>query len=316
MTSPRAARCSHDVAANSVQGYTSDAARAWEGRLACSFGTWHTTPSSMPIRAATNARCPTYVDDLNALTIGPGQTMAAALMVIACGFAAGLSADMHQCTTLAFPSCGKQAARILAAFPVHVMPNSTASDDAAMIAGMPAQCILGILQRAFGDSWAATATILKKECQCSVKSVVVPESGVAEWNAAMRICPFGPTTARIRHVYLGISLGGASSTLRPACGPWHDSCMERIQNDTWAAPTKRFQDRAAMITYSMSPQLHAVMLNVAYGRCLESGARPDTRKSPAEQPTSESGPEGTMPRQMDFRTRPPKTWHSVRVGST
>ena len=55
-------------------------------------------PIIYAIATASSTRCPTRVDDLNALTIGPGQTMAAALMVIACGFAAGLSADMHHCT--------------------------------------------------------------------------------------------------------------------------------------------------------------------------------------------------------------------------
>ena len=114
-------------------------------------------------------------------------------------------------------------------------------------------------------------------------------------------------------------------------------------------PDQALQDRAAMITYSMSPQLRAVMLNVymdssvvcpsilrhlsappetesrladgraglwsaASGPCLASGARPDTLTSPAGQLTSESGPEETMRRRTDFLTWPSKIRHPVPVG--
>ena len=106
--------------------------------------------------------------------------MAATLMVIARGHAAGLSADMHHCTSLTVPTMAHQAAHILKAFPVHVVLDPTIGPDAARITGMPARCILAILRYALWNHWADTTTTHQLECHCSVKSVVVPESGIAE----------------------------------------------------------------------------------------------------------------------------------------
>ena len=127
---------------------------------------------------------------------------------------------------------------------------------------MPAHCLLATLQCALCSDWAATTKILQKECRSAVKTIVVPEIGIAEWNAALKMCPFGPAPAKIRYMYLGVSVGSAASTSRLACGPWHPSCPGQIPGNTGAAPTKSFQDRAAMITYSMSPQLRLLVLNV------------------------------------------------------
>ena len=44
--------------------------------------------------------CPTYVDDLCALTVGPVQVMRLFLLLLAASKAAGLVTDVHQCSWL------------------------------------------------------------------------------------------------------------------------------------------------------------------------------------------------------------------------
>ena len=219
-------------------------------------------PVMYGIGQAVRTRCPTFVDDLNALVTGPGHALATMLMIVVCGHAAGLVTDIHTCTSLGSPTGLAAARRILVAFPVTIRHEREEGPDAMTILGLPAELIQAILAVDLGSEWANACTVFVRPCFCTIKTVIIPESGVREWAQALRLCPFGQKAVRARHAYLGFSLGSASTILRDCYGPWEPKCVAAIQQDTWAAATKRFKQRAAAVTGSLSPGLRALQLNI------------------------------------------------------
>ena len=94
--------------------------------------------------------CPTYVDDLCALTVGPVQVMRLFLRLLAAGKAAGLVTDVHKCSWLTARFLRDRAARVLHAFPVAVSQTCPRS-GLFTVTGIPGDLSLAILTAAFGS---------------------------------------------------------------------------------------------------------------------------------------------------------------------
>ena len=83
------------------------------------------------------ARCPSYVDDLCGLAVGPAHANRLLILLTAAGHAAGLRMDMHQRSTLHATPGRQEAARLFRRFPARILSAPGRGHDAFTIHGVP-----------------------------------------------------------------------------------------------------------------------------------------------------------------------------------
>eukprot|EP00969_Alexandrium_andersonii_P017058 746799-Alexandrium_andersonii.AAC.1 len=79
-------------------------------------------PAIEGVAEGTGTANPTYDDDLASELQGAAQALAAALLLVAAGHAAGLQVDTHQCTAALVDAPARAVRCALRAFPVEVEP--------------------------------------------------------------------------------------------------------------------------------------------------------------------------------------------------
>lgn len=182
---------------------------------------------------------PTYVDDLAALNVGPTRTLRAQYMLLAAGQSAGLRIAAHTCVYLTTTLVHPAARRALRALP----PQWTTDHQGTTIKGPPPHLIDRIARDTVGCNWALGARSICGPCQCTVKSVVVPQQLHQRWREAMRHSPFGRTCVNTGARYLGARLEapttgrlllrgtwGTQASLRLAHGFRKNKCMTTVRS--------------------------------------------------------------------------------------
>ena len=88
--------------------------------------------------------------------------------------------------------------------------------------------------------------------------MIVPASGIAEWTAALPLCPFGADCVVMKGRYLGTSLGAKSYALIPPNLPWTGPATAAIRVNTWAAPIAKLEQRVDAVSGVVSPGIRAI----------------------------------------------------------
>ena len=106
--------------------------------------------------------CPTFVDDLAALTRGPTATLRAQLFLLAAGQAAGLRVAAHTCEHITARSIVPGVARALRALPAQW----SVQGDWTSIRGLPVHIVDRVARHAVGPRWADDLQVVTSPCTC------------------------------------------------------------------------------------------------------------------------------------------------------
>ena len=206
------------------------------------------------------AETPTYVDDLCGLVTGPAHGLRLIIFLIVAGHAAGLATEVHHCSQLSARTGRREAGRLLASFPVRLInnhPDDDPRDDSFTAHGLPGDFLCALLTIALGPAWSSSACVTHSECNCSIKTVIVPAASVSSWSHAHHLSPYGSTAVKPRGPYLGVSLGTASTYEQAPGEDWTATAWESIQFDTWANPIAKLKADHANCTGTASAGLGA-----------------------------------------------------------
>ena len=169
--------------------------------------------------------------------------------------------DMHHCTRLSATSGRTEASRLLRPFPVR-LASTPNHPDGFVIHGMPGDFCFLILSHALGPLWAATATVGRNFCTCSVKTVIVPDGHIEDWKQAMDGSLFRPTAIRTSAPYLGIHVGTRAYGPPHPSGTWSPSQLNHIREESWAPAIAKVKSRTCALHGAASIGMRAAHTNI------------------------------------------------------
>ena len=137
---------------------------------------------------ATGAECPTFVNDLAALTNGPSQTTRTQLFLMVASHAAGLEVGAHECHCLVIHHPDDRVQAILARYPLRTKDRGQGTLE---VGGLPPQLVADTLTAALGDHWALSVDMRRSGCHCRFKTAVIPSTRLDRWADAIGVSPIG-----------------------------------------------------------------------------------------------------------------------------
>ena len=208
---------------------------------------------------------PTFVDDLAALTTGPTATLRAQFFLLAAGLAAGLRVAAHTCEALIVRNIAPGVARACRALPAQW----TRDGSWTTIRGIPAHIIDKVARHCVGPGWGQDIQVLHGPCNCTVKTVVVPQQRHQEWRQAMAHGPFGHSCVACGARYLGAWVESPSATALAPHLKWARSSFTRLAKGTWRKATTSIEDRARLLSATpSSPAVRAKQWNLFCVSCV------------------------------------------------
>ena len=125
---------------------------------------------------------------MEVLVRGPGQAAAAMTALLLAGHCAGLLAKGHSCRWLESRGTFPEALAVANSLPVR---HCRATDGVDEWRGVEPDLLVALLSGVLGDGWAAGTCIRGRQCQCGIKTALLPAHSVPAWRGAMRGTPFG-----------------------------------------------------------------------------------------------------------------------------
>ncbi len=207
---------------------------------------------------ASGAPTPTYVDDLAALLAGAAQALRASFALMFAGQAAGLIITGHGCEALRLTSPSPAHLALLHDLPVAI----TTWDHTVSVTGLPPTLVAALLPPA-ADGEAGPRQYACRQCDCAIKTALVPAAKGDQWADLLTATPFGASAVRDKWPYLGISVGSpcfggrgprpptrksrrrSDAQTRLGHSNYTEDSLALISDETWAKPTGKAKSRVA-----------------------------------------------------------------------